>query len=255
MRTTSLIVITILAGLATAAGAQEPGDRPATIVVMGVGEIRTPPDIATLSFSVRGEGPASDAATQAMVDKQRNVLAGLRDLTHGAIEVRTGNVELNAARAGDCPIGRYGGGSNLSTGACAIIGYVATLQTTIRMKDIRLIGTATALAGQRGADNASITNFGLAADADARRAATAAALEDARRQAETIAAGAHEHLGKLLSVRDQQAFDASPEEITVTGNRVSAPPPPPPPPPPEVTLTPAPIATSARLTVVYAIEQ
>lgn len=241
--------------LTSAAIAQETTEHPSTIVVMGVGEVETPPDIATLSFSIRGEGATSDAATKAMVDKQAAVLAGLRHLAHGAIEVRTGNVGLDAARAGDCAIGRYGGTTTLSTGPCAIIGYIATLQTTVRMKNIKLIGTATALAGQRGADNASIRSFDLVADADARRAATAAALADARQQAETIAAGAHEHLGRLISVRDQQAFGASPEDIMVTAARADVPPPPPPPPPPpEVTLTPAPITTSARLTVVYAIE-
>lgn len=241
---------------ASAAAAEEPANHPSTIVVLGVGEVETPPDIATLAFSVRGEGATSDAATQALVDKQRAILAGLRDLTHGAIEVRTGNVEINAARAGECPIGRYGGNSNLSTGACAIIGYVATLETTVRMKDITRIGTATALAGQRGAATASISGFDLVADGEARRAATAAALADARRQAETIAAGAHETLGKLISVRDQQTFGAPPSDIVVTGARVDAPPaPPPPPPPPEVSLTPAPIATTTRLTVIYAIAE
>ena len=256
MRKTAPIITATLLCLATTATAQDTSDKPATIVVLGVGEVNTPPDIATISFSVRGEGATSDAATQALVDKQRAILSGLRDMTHGAIEVRTGNVALDAARAGDCQINRYGGSSNLSTGTCAIIGYVATLQTTVRMKDIKLAGTATALAGQRGADNASIQNFDLVADAAARRAATAAALNDARRQAETIAAGAHERLGRLLSVRDQEASDASPEDITATASRDALPiVRVPAPPPPSVSLTPAPIATSARLTVSYAIDQ
>lgn len=240
--------------LATGALAQDTGDHPSTIVVLGVGSVDTPPDIATMAFSVRGEGGTSDAATQMLVDKQKAILAGLRDMTHGAIEVRTGTVRIDVARAGNCQINNYGGNTSLSTGACAITGYAATLDTTVRMKNIKLIGTATALAGQRGADNASIGGFDLVADAAARQAATAAALADARRQAETIATGAGEHLGKLLSVRDQQAFDATPQDIMVTAMRVPAPPPPPPP-PPNVTLSPAPITTSARLTVVYAIGQ
>lgn len=248
-----VMAVATLGGVAASAAAQERVERQPMIVVVGVGEVQTPPDVATLSFSVRGEGTTSDAATQALVDKQRAVLAGLRDLARGAIEVRTGTVEINAARAGDCSIGRYGGSANLSTGACAIIGYVASLETTVRLKDVKLVGTATALATQRGADHAAVRSFDLVADTEARRAATAAALADARQQAEAIAAGAHEHLGTLLSVRDQRASAAPAEDIMVTADRVSVPPPPPPPPPPEVTLNPAPISTSARLTVIYAI--
>ncbi|MGN6376293.1 MAG: SIMPL domain-containing protein [Sphingomonas sp.] len=224
-----------------------------TIRVLGTGEVQTPPDVATMRFSVRGERQTPDDATRALVAKQKTIVAGLGDLAHGQVEVQTGNVEMNVARAGDCQLNRYGSGASLSQGPCAIIGYVATLSTTVRLKDIKLVGTAAALAAQRGAEDAAVSGFDLVADTDARRRATAAALADAKQQAEAIASGSGEHLGRLLSVQDEQASGSPPPDIRVTALVAVPAPPPPPPPPPGVTLTPAPIDTSARLIVTYAI--
>ncbi|MDB5712018.1 MAG: hypothetical protein JWL96_4088 [Sphingomonas bacterium] len=49
--------------LATATPAfAAPGDAPPRITVGGSGQVFTPPDLATIGYTVRGEGATSDAA-------------------------------------------------------------------------------------------------------------------------------------------------------------------------------------------------
>jgi hypothetical protein len=157
--------------LAGSASAREAADGPGTIVVQGIGTIETPPEIATISFAVRGEGGTADAATQALVDRQKAILDGLVRLTNGRIEVETDTVELGAARAGDCRIDGYDSTPARSTGDCAIIGYVATLETKVRMTTVAEAGTAVGLAGRLGAERSSISSYGLGDDASVRRRA------------------------------------------------------------------------------------
>lgn len=83
--------------------------RPNTILVTGSGKVETPPDLATLELSIRGEGKTPDAATTALAAKQRAVFGGLRSLDP-KLDIRTGTIALREVKGGDCS-DRGGGGS------------------------------------------------------------------------------------------------------------------------------------------------
>jgi uncharacterized protein YggE len=221
-----------------------------TITVVGVGEVKTDPDIANLAFSVRGEGSSADVATRGLVAKQKAIIDGLGALGSGKMEIRTGEVRLDETRAAGC--GDDDDNPRLSTGKCAVTGYLASISVSVRMDSVKNAGTAVGLAARLGASNAHASDFDILKHDDAARRAAAAALADAHNRAEAIASAAGEKLGPVVKVTDEAATTIDSEDIVVTGARVPAPvmvmPP-----PVAVDVRPEPISTTARLTVTYAI--
>lgn len=232
------------------AQAQAP-DAPPRIIVAGTGVASTPPDRATVEYSVRGEGATSDAAVTALVEKRRAIDGGVAGLR---VPVQSGasRVSVSEVRSPDCRQGYNA--PQLSTGPCAVLGYTAELQVTVRTPATRQAGTMVGLLGRLGATNPRIESFDLADPHAAQGQAIAAALADARAKAQAMAQGAGVRLGPLLSASNGGGGYQPEGEIIVTGARLPAPPAPPPPPPPiAVELTPQPITTRATVTVAYEI--
>lgn len=230
-----------------AAGAQDvPRPR---VVVSGTGVVTTPPDLATIDYRIVGEGTTSDAAVAAMVATRRRIDAGLASLG-GGIDPRAGEVAVNEVRGADCR--QNYGQPQLSSGPCAVIGYAASLQVSIRTGQVKQAGTAVGLIGRLGGKDPRIGGFMLADAGVAERRAIAAALIDARAKAQAVAAGAGVMLGRVQSV-STTGYGGADQEVVVTGSPVPPPPPPPPPAPIAVDLKPRPIETRAQVTVVYDI--
>lgn len=243
--------VAALALLAVPTATVAADEPPPRIVVSGTGTVTTPPDIATIEYRVVGEGATSDAAVSAMVAKRARIAGGLASLDP-RLRSRASEVSVAEVRSPDCR--RQYGQPQLSTGACAISGYVASLQMTIRTGTVTEAGTAVGLIGRLEGSDPRLTGFELADAGAAQRRAIAAALADAKAKAQAVAAGSGVALGRLLSVSTNGYGGVQPEEVGVSAVRaVSAPPPPPPPPPIAVDLTPRPIETRTQVTVSYAI--
>lgn len=218
------------------------------ITVNGSGTVFTPPDVATLSYAVRGEGETSDAAVAQLVAKRAKIDAGLAIFKQ--IEIRAAQVSVREVRGRECQP-NYGA-PTLSTGACTIIGYVAELSVTVRTTLPKQAGTIVGLVGRQGASNPSLNGFALADLGAAQRRAIAAALDDARRKAEAIAAGTSVKVGRLITVSTGSSYSDVQSQDGVRDAPPPPPPPPPAPPPPiAVDLTPQPIQTLANVTVSY----
>ncbi|WP_394647131.1 SIMPL domain-containing protein [uncultured Sphingomonas sp.] len=234
---------------ATAASAQKPEPRIVQVTANGV--VETVPDVAVLTLFLRGEGPTPDAATGALATRQKAVEAGLTGLLRGDSEITTGNVTVIEARGKTCEDGRgYNSTPRLSTGECAILGYIATMQNTLRTHRIDKAATAVGLASRLGAGDARLERFVLSDPDKAQARARSAAIANARMQATALATGAGVRLGPILTLRDQMGsrFDAA--EMAVSN---AVPPPPPPPPPIDLKAKPQPIETRAEVYVTYAI--
>jgi uncharacterized protein YggE len=246
MRQVTGFAIFLLATAAPALAAPDAG--PPRIIVSGSGTVFTPPDVATLSFSVRGEGETSDGAVAQMVARRTKIDAGLAIFKQ--IEVRAAQVSVREVRGRECQPSY--GAPTLSTGACTIIGYVAELSVTVRTTLPKQAGTIVGLVGRQGATNPSLNGFALADLGAAQRRAIAAALDDARRKAEAIAAGTSVKVGRLITVSTGSSYsDVQPQDGVRDAPPPAPPPPPPPAPPIAVDLTPQPIQTQANVTVSY----
>jgi len=235
-----------------AAPAMAVDEPPARIVVTGTASVSTPPDVAIVAYSIHGEGATSDDALRMLVAKRRAIDGGLATLK-GTQPSKGGQVSIREVRSRECSQSSYGA-PQLSTGACAIIGYAADLSLQSRTAAVRDAATMAGLIGRLGGTDPRVQSFSLADDAPAKRRATAAALADAKDKADAIAAGAGVRLGAVLSASDGsyggQANDGVVAE-DLAGFAPGAPPPPPPPVP--VTITPQPIDTQARVIVTYRI--
>ena len=71
------------------------------IVVDGYGQIKTPPDLAIITYTVRGEGSASDAAVRSMTAQGARIELALRQIDPAA-EPLTGDVKVTPVRSDDC---------------------------------------------------------------------------------------------------------------------------------------------------------
>ncbi len=242
-----------LIATATAAAAQTDPTPSPQILVSATGMVRTAPDMVTLGFTVRGEGATSDEATAKVRDIGGTIRSGTASLVGNPQGYRASTFAITAVRARECDANNWGQ-QRLSTGACAIVGYVATLPVTIETARIADAGTLVGLIGRLGGMDVGIRRFWLRDDAAAQKAATQAALASAERQAKLIAEGSGGRLGNLIRVQDADYREPSPEKAEdVVLTRVAAPAPPPPPPPVAISLAPEPIVTTVRLMAAYAI--
>jgi uncharacterized protein YggE len=206
MSTKAVLLSGALALCASLAHAQAPDDRQPVIVVVGHGEVSKAPDIARFSYNVRGEGKTSVDALAALTAARGQIEAGLTRLV-GASETSIDASELSVseARGANCKGADDDNTSRLSTGNCAVAGYIATLKCTVTMAPVDKIGNAISLAAQLGAINPTIGESDVLDAAALQGAANKSAVEDAQRQAELVAAAAHMHLGPLIRVVDSEA--------------------------------------------------
>ncbi|WP_174274720.1 SIMPL domain-containing protein, partial [Sphingomonas bacterium] len=181
-------IFAAVAGMAAlAAPAFAADDPPPRVIVSGSAMVSTPPDRAQIDFTIHGEGATSDEAVTAMVARRQAIDSGLARFG-GRADAGASRVAVSEVRAPDCNRQSYGA-PRLSTGACAIIGYTADLTIVLRTAAINDVGTIVGLIGRLGGSNPHVDRFFLADDHDAQRRATAAALLNARREAEALAAG------------------------------------------------------------------
>jgi uncharacterized protein YggE len=251
-----LIALALMTGGPPAASVAQPVAQPLTeqprIVVDGYGEVKTMPDIATIGYTLRGEGSTSDEAVRAMVASGAQIEKALKSIDPNA-DPRTSDIKISPAKGSDCNDDRYDREDDrLSNGACAIVGYVATQDITVRTSAVKDSGTMVGLAARGGAYSVRVQSFAIGDVRPAKKAALAVALADAQAKATAIAAGSHVTLGPIISI---STVGHEPGElIVVTGSRIR----------PKDVVNQAPvtvnlkaeqITTNASVTVAYSIGQ
>ena len=226
-------------------------ERP-RLIVDSYGEVKTPPDLAVISYTIRGEGSTSDDAVRSLTATGSRIEAALRKIDR-ATEPRTGEVKVTPVKSDACKEEEYSA-PQLSSGPCAVLGYVATQTMTVRTAAVTDAGTMVGLVGRGGGFSARISSFELRDPRVAQGQATAAALSDAASKASAIAAASRVPLGGILSINS--AARQVGEQLVVSGLRrpaaemdLAEPAPPPVP----VKVNPEPMTTSSSVTVTYAI--
>lgn len=248
-------MLTALLAFASAAAVQaapQSGIRlmpvPPRIEVTGYGEVKSPPDVATIMYTVRGEGRTSDDAVRAMTVSAAHIDSAVHAVD-AAAEPQTSEVKVAAVRGSDCKDRDYGP-AQLSTGACAISGYVASQSVTLHTLDVKDAGTIVGAIGRASGLDPRIGSFDMRDNRPEQQQAIEAAVADATTKAAAIAAAMHVRLGALLNVTSGPRTDK--QQIIVSGSRISranslpaiA-----------VPIVPEPITTTSYVTVAYAVIQ
>lgn len=229
-----------------------PAEAAPRIIVEGNGNVKTPPNLAIIAYEVRGEGKTNDEALRALVATAAKIENGLRSMDP-TVAPKVGDLTVTTVRGEDCKAGRYNDGPKLSTGACAIVGYVAGQNFTATTTKITDAGTMVGLAGRNGATGPQISKFDIADPKPAKNQAIAAALADARTKAQAMAQGSGLTLGPMISATLDSARDFDLDGTVTVETLLNELPQLTAPSPVRVVVAPTEIETSARVTVAYAI--
>lgn len=183
-----LLPLTITALLATAAAAE---DR-ATITMTGEGRAPAAPDMATISLGVVSEAKTARAAMDAASTSVAALLASLASAGIEERDVQTSSLQLN-------PVWNH---HSTSGAAPEITGFSASNTVTVRVRALDALGGILDGVLDAGANSFNGLQFGLQDPVPVTDAARAAAVADARRKAELVAAAAGVALGPILSIAE-----------------------------------------------------
>lgn len=196
--------ISVAALLLLLLGACQPTPPAArTLTVTGSGEVRAVPDIASLNFSASARNASLD---QAEADAERRLTAALDAVRALGIEdkdIRTTDITLH-------PEYDYRDGQQVFRG------YFVNRGITVRVTDLEQLGSIMNAVLRAGINNVSAPQLGFADPREQYRAALQAATDDARANAEVLAAGLSARVGRVLDIRI--AGSASPEPMPATRN-------------------------------------
>lgn len=224
---------------------------PPRLEITGYGEVKYMPDVATISYTIRGEGPTSDDAVRAMTQSGARIEAALTAVDRAA-EPHTTEVRIAVVKSNDCKEQPYGN-PQMSVGECAIQGYVATQSVMLKTSAVKDAGTMVGLVGRTGGLSPRIDGFTVRDSRPQQQQAMVAAVADAQAKAVAMAAASHVRLGPIMNISSGPRTDA--QQIVLRGTLVEAPPPPPPPPPVPVKMVPEALTTTSYISVTYEIDQ
>lgn len=239
----------ILLGVMIGQGAAAQDRDAQTIQVVAAGSVETPPETATITYRARGEGAKPDDASRALADRRTRIEKALASVAGVKLQIRTGDLEITEVRGKECREDSRFDAPRLSTGACAIEGYVAEMEVTVTAMPADKAGTLTGLAAREGATGAKLTSFGILDQRAAHKRAMVAAVANGTAEAEAIAAASGVKLGRLLSASDSEARALGVDTIVaedigmLAGNRQ----------PVTIAVSPKAVETSARLVMTFEV--
>ena len=199
----------------------------------------------------------SDDAVRELVAKTARIRGRLQAVDP-LIAPETKDMTVTGVRGSTC-----GRGANeddddtvrLSTGPCAIAGYVAEQSFTFKSKQVKDAATLVGIAGQAGATRPSIRGFAISDERALKRKAVSDAFANARSKAQAVAEASGTKLGPIVSANLDRAYgdDGDGDDaIVLTGSRIARPDLEAPS-PVTVVMNVGPIKTSETLKVAFAV--
>jgi uncharacterized protein YggE len=189
----AVAVLTLVAILAPTSGLTQTDATPQdTVTVTAAGRVEGRPDLAAISFGIRGRAATASAAMNELSAEQNAVIDALR--TRAGLpeeQVTTGNVALGRA----C---HYDG--NLRRTVCE--GFVARTSVRAETDDLDVVGDIIDIGVDAGASSINDVSFERTSEDDAIRQALAQAMALAKSKAETLATGAGRQLGRALVIEE-----------------------------------------------------
>jgi len=185
MRRTALAAFFLLVAVTTGAAA----DAPRRISVTGEGMAAAAPDMAVIALGVVQEAANAAEAMQEASRAMQGVVDRLEKAGIAARDVQTANIALNPQydrmQSGEVP---------------RVIGYVASNDLNIRVRDLDKLGGLLDALVKDGANRMNGISFTFADPGPLEDAARKAAVKDARERAELLAAAAGVGLGRVIRI-------------------------------------------------------
>lgn len=166
-----------------------------TITVDGMGKATAIPDIATVSFSVLGEGTNASTAQDEATKKNNVALAVLKEKGIAETDIKTTSYTISPKYAYPQPC---------YTQPCPyyeerIVGYTVNQSTQVKIRDTAMVGDILSALGDAGVSNLYGPNFQVEDEDNVRAEARAEAIEEARAKAEVLARDLGVRLVRVVS--------------------------------------------------------
>jgi uncharacterized protein YggE len=200
MKHRTLLLLPILATLATGAHAQQPRDpaQPPALIVSGNAQVEATPDQATVRLGIVRQETTAQAAQDQVNRVAQAILTEVTRLGIPATQIRTSRLTLNPIYA---PPPRPD-----SREAPRIASYNASNQVSVEVTNLLQIGPVIDAGLRAGANQVDGVQFRLKDDLPVREQALKKAIAEARRKAETMAEAMNV---RLLGVQEISESGAS----------------------------------------------
>lgn len=206
----ALIVAACSPAPAQPGAAQEPAAPAGGITVVGEGEAFGQPDEARVTMGVETFAETVAEATSANESNVQAIMDALREIGIEAADIQTSNYSLWAEQ-------RYS-----ENGPEGISGYRVVNQVTVVIRDIDQVGVVIGAVTEAGANSIHGISFSVADPAALEADARAAAVEDARVKAASLAELSGVELGEIVNVTEVVGQPALPYGLGSGGARDEA---------------------------------
>ena len=190
---------------ATAAAPQAAGDTLArTITVVGRGEVKSKPDVATTTVGVEVLAPTVEAAMEQGKARMQAVVDALKKLGIADKDIQTSNFSINFERTQpDTPTPKIEGTSAQPGTAEQPAGsYRVSNMVQVTIRDLNQVGQVLDVAVKAGANNVWGINFGLENTSNLEGQARAKAIDDAKARAQDLARLNGVDLGSVVAISE-----------------------------------------------------
>lgn len=169
------------------------GPPPRLISVSGLGEVKTRPDMATISTGVVTEGATAKDALAKNNGAMAAVIAALKNAGVAEDDIQTSDFSVSP---------KYPPYQPNQTTAPRIVGYTVSNQVTAQVKDLAKLGGILDTLVQSGSNQVGGISFGLNEPKVKLDEARKKAVADARAKAELYAQAAGVSLGKVIQISE-----------------------------------------------------
>jgi uncharacterized protein len=169
------------------------GAPPRLIAVSGLGEVKTRPDMATISTGVVTEGATAKDALAKNNSAMAAVIAALKNAGVAEDDIQTSDFSVSP---------KYPPYQPNQTTAPRIVGYTVSNQVTAKVKDLAKLGGILDTLVQSGSNQVGGITFGVDEPKPQLDEARKKAVADARAKAELYAEAAGVSLGKVIQISE-----------------------------------------------------
>lgn len=193
-----LVVIAMMMAMVVAACTPAPAQPGAAqvdaatggITVVGEGEAFGEPDEASVEIGVETFAETVAEATSTNESDVQAIMTALQDIGIEAADIQTSNYSVWAEQ-------RYG-----EEGPIGIAGYRVTNQVRVKIRDVEQVGAVIGAVTEAGANSIHGISFSVADPAALEAEARAAAIDNAREKAASLAELSGVELGEVVSVTE-----------------------------------------------------
>lgn len=175
-----------------------------TITVHGDGEVIASPDYATITLKVSSRGDTAEEASTRCSEQMQVVQTTAAELAVEESDSKLSAIEITAITKEDG----------------TVTGYSAGQTVTYSVSDTPFVNSITSTLVDTGVAEIVSVSYSLLDSSGAYRLALAAAMEDARSKAETIAESADVHIGQVIFVDEEEDSQATPRDTAFESSEI-----------------------------------